>query len=223
MERKLVVHPEKCMSCHTCELACATAHSEAQELLGAIREDLLGERRIILTRVDGRTVPEVCRHCADAPCIKACQPHAIYRSSPDSPVCLDLTKCNDCNACIPACPFGVIQRTRGTKRITKCDLCAHRLVKGKEPACVEACPTYAIEYLTLSEAKARPGGTPRDLITYTVKAEQCSKCGACFRKCPNGAIIWEKKAIAEIVQEKCIKCGLCFTACKFDAIEKAAR
>ena len=40
--------------------------------------------------------------------------------------------------------------------IVKCSMCAHRVVQGNIPACVEACPTSALEF---GEAKpSGPGG-----------------------------------------------------------------
>ncbi|MBW1708306.1 MAG: NADH-quinone oxidoreductase subunit NuoF [Deltaproteobacteria bacterium] len=58
-----------------------------------------------------------------------------------------------------------------------------------------------------------------NLLKFTVDPEKCTKCGSCFRVCPTGAVIWEKKQLASIDQEKCIQCLSCFSACKFDAID----
>ena len=59
----------------------------------------------------------------------------------------------------------------------------------------------------------------KPLFQYLVLVDKCKKCGVCFKNCPSGAIKWEKKQVAEIIQEKCIKCGICKEVCKFDAIE----
>jgi len=40
-----------------------------------------------------------------------------------------------------ACPFGVIQQDAEARSIVKCDLCQDRA----RPACVEACPTRALQ------------------------------------------------------------------------------
>ncbi|MEW6531835.1 MAG: NADH-quinone oxidoreductase subunit NuoF [Thermodesulfobacteriota bacterium] len=57
-----------------------------------------------------------------------------------------------------------------------------------------------------------------DLIKFEVIEEKCTKCGMCFRGCPSGAVIWEKKQIARIDVSKCTKCRTCITNCKFGAI-----
>jgi NADH-quinone oxidoreductase subunit F len=51
------------------------------------------------------------------------------------------------------------------------------------------------------------------------EAQRCLNCGACYRKCPQEAIVAEGMNPRRIEQEKCIKCGICYyDACKHDAI-----
>jgi NADH:ubiquinone oxidoreductase subunit F (NADH-binding)/(2Fe-2S) ferredoxin/NAD-dependent dihydropyrimidine dehydrogenase PreA subunit len=57
-----------------------------------------------------------------------------------------------------------------------------------------------------------------DLIDFVVLEDKCKKCGLCYRNCPSGAIIWEKKQVARIDLDKCTKCRTCITNCKFGAI-----
>jgi len=63
-----------------------------------------------------------------------------------------------------------------------------------------------------------PAGVCKALRRYTVNAAICKMCGKCFKVCPSGAIIWEKKKTAVIDREKCIKCGACYDACPFNSI-----
>jgi carbon-monoxide dehydrogenase iron sulfur subunit len=150
MKKMLVVDYEKCMSCHSCELACAVAHSEGKELTKAIGEKSKPVSRIFVEQILGKSVPMQCRHCEDAPCIAVCPSHAMNRASDESPVLLDKETCIGCNACIVVCPFGIITKSSDGKVITKCDLCIDRLQEGSEPACVVACPTKAIRYETVA-------------------------------------------------------------------------
>ncbi len=55
---------------------------------------------------------------------------------------------------------------------------------------------------------------------FSVDEEACRMCGTCARRCPVGAIDWEKKQVAKIDEQACIRCGACYVACpaKFDAI-----
>lgn len=61
------------------------------------------------------------------------------------------------------------------------------------------------------EAKATITPTPK---TYT---SRCIDCGACYQKCPTGAITSKDKR-AFIDYSKCIECGECYRACEYDAI-----
>ncbi len=75
------------------------------------------------------------------------------------------------------------------------------------------------EYLSHIRDKKCPAKVCKPLFEYRVVAENCKKCGLCFKNCPSEAVIWKKKEIAEIIQEKCIKCGICKEVCKFGAID----
>jgi carbon-monoxide dehydrogenase iron sulfur subunit len=155
MDKIIVVEIEKCMSCHSCELACATAHSESKDLIKAIREKNKPFPNIILEKIEEMVLPIHCRHCEDAPCVTVCPSGAISRPAEDSPVILDSSKCIGCHACILVCPFGVIKRGPDGKSLIKCDLCFERLNEGGEPACVEACITGAIKFIEIEELTAR--------------------------------------------------------------------
>ncbi len=63
------------------------------------------------------------------------------------------------------------------------------------------------------------GGVCKALITYSINADNCTGCAACFKACPVGAISGEPKKLHEIDTEKCIKCGICYEVCRFDAVE----
>jgi NADH:ubiquinone oxidoreductase subunit F (NADH-binding)/(2Fe-2S) ferredoxin/Pyruvate/2-oxoacid:ferredoxin oxidoreductase delta subunit len=56
------------------------------------------------------------------------------------------------------------------------------------------------------------------LLHFEVDVEKCIKCGLCFKKCPAGAVVWQKKETASIDKEKCVKCLSCITNCPADAI-----
>ena len=57
------------------------------------------------------------------------------------------------------------------------------------------------------------------LLKFEVDEERCRKCGLCFKACPAGAVIWEKKQTARIDRDACVQCLACYAACPFDCIE----
>jgi len=105
---------------------------------------------------------DVCKHCTHAGCLDVCPTGALFRTEFGSVVVQD-DVCNGCGNCVPACPFGVIERrTDGTAApkagrgqapevrnsgiAQKCTMCYDRLVDGEIPACAKTCPTESIKF-----------------------------------------------------------------------------
>jgi formate dehydrogenase iron-sulfur subunit len=88
---------------------------------------------------------DVCKHCTNAGCLDACPTGALIRTEFQT-VLLQADVCNGCGYCIPACPFGVVDRDQLDGRAGKCTLCYDRLEDGLEPACAKACPTDSIQF-----------------------------------------------------------------------------
>ncbi|MGZ4178175.1 MAG: 4Fe-4S dicluster domain-containing protein [Solirubrobacteraceae bacterium] len=88
---------------------------------------------------------DVCKHCTNAGCLDACPTGALIRTEYET-VVLQADVCNGCGYCVPACPFGVVDRDPVDGRAGKCTLCYDRLQDGLEPACAKACPTDSIQF-----------------------------------------------------------------------------
>ncbi|MDX6324716.1 MAG: formate dehydrogenase iron-sulfur subunit, partial [Nocardioidaceae bacterium] len=103
---------------------------------------------------------DVCKHCTHAACLDVCPTGSLFRTEFGT-VVVQEEICNGCGYCVPACPFGVIDRRigdRGTKNVgiaQKCTLCYDRLGAGHLPACAQACPTQSIQFGTLDELRER--------------------------------------------------------------------
>jgi carbon-monoxide dehydrogenase iron sulfur subunit len=143
--KRIVADPAKCLACRTCELACALAHADTNDLAEAIFQQGANPR-IYIESAGALAVPLQCRHCEDAPCVRVCPSGALWRADQAGPVLSDQEKCIGCAFCVQACPFGVIQFVPGGKVIIKCDLCTKRQVEGLAPACVAACPVAALRW-----------------------------------------------------------------------------
>jgi len=97
---------------------------------------------------------DVCKHCANAPCLEACPTGSIIRTEFDT-VYVQQDICNGCGYCVVACPFGVIARDQyGDRKAHKCTLCYDRLKEGFEPACAKVCPTASIQFGEVEQLKA---------------------------------------------------------------------
>ncbi len=130
----------RCIGCHACTTACKSEN-----------EVPAGVTRTYVKSVDVGVFPQArrafqvtrCNQCADAPCVAACPTQAMYRRD-DGIVDFDKRICIGCKACMAACPYDAIFINPEDHSAEKCNLCAHRLDVGLEPACVTVCPTEAI-------------------------------------------------------------------------------
>ena len=99
---------------------------------------------------------DVCKHCTHAACLDVCPTGAIFRTEFGT-VVVQADICNGCGYCVPACPYGVLDKREDDGRIFKCTLCYDRLEVGQEPACAKACPTDSIQFGELEELRGRAG------------------------------------------------------------------
>jgi formate dehydrogenase iron-sulfur subunit len=97
---------------------------------------------------------DVCKHCTHAACLDVCPTGALFRTEFDT-VVVQQDICNGCGYCVPACPYGVIEKRESDGRAFKCTLCYDRLGAGLEPACAKACPTDSIQFGELDELRER--------------------------------------------------------------------
>ena len=104
---------------------------------------------------------DVCKHCTHAACLDVCPTGSLFRTEFGTVVVQD-DICNGCGYCVPACPFGVIDRRIGEVGVVKnagiaqkCTLCYDRLGVGDSPACATACPTQSIQYGDVDELRVR--------------------------------------------------------------------
>jgi formate dehydrogenase iron-sulfur subunit len=103
---------------------------------------------------------DVCKHCTNAACLDVCPTGSLFRTEFGT-VVVQEDICNGCGYCVPACPYGVIDRRIGdkdTKNVglaQKCTLCYDRLGENQTPACAQACPTQSIQFGTLDELRER--------------------------------------------------------------------
>jgi carbon-monoxide dehydrogenase iron sulfur subunit len=140
---KVKVKPEVCMGCHLCEVWCAVAHSQAQDILKAfLYKKPKPLPRVFVEEKLPFTFALPCRHCAEPDCVFACISGALYKDRVTGRVVHDKAKCVGCYSCVMACPYGCMIIDEEEKKVIKCDLCA-----GLDFLyCVSHCPNEALFY-----------------------------------------------------------------------------
>jgi formate dehydrogenase iron-sulfur subunit len=173
-----------CIGCKACEVACKEWNSipedgldltgmsfDNTQTLGADswRHVAFIEQRKPLAFTDALTAADdqqgdlrwlmasdVCKHCTHAACLDVCPTGALFRTEFGT-VVVQEDVCNGCGYCVPACPYGVIDKREEDGRVFKCTMCYDRLGDGLEPACAKACPTDSIQFGPLEELRERAG------------------------------------------------------------------
>ena len=162
-----------CIGCKACEVACKEWNSVPEDgiaLTGMSYDNSVGLNADTWRHVafieqrkpvaDGEDqfrwlmASDVCKHCTHAACLDVCPTGALFRTEFGT-VVVQQDVCNGCGYCVPACPYGVIDRREDDGRAWKCTLCYDRLGAGMEPACAKACPTESIQFGPLDELRDR--------------------------------------------------------------------
>ncbi len=166
----MLVDATRCVSgCEACVNACAMEHGI--EMTDRPEIDAQWIRKVDLIDEDsGREIslPVMCQHCEDAPCVAVCPTGASFRRE-DGIVLVNKHTCIGCRYCMMACPYMarsfihinlVGQRThspRGKGTVESCTFCVHRVDRDREPACVEACTEAGHQALLFGDLSDNEG------------------------------------------------------------------
>ncbi|HEX9119868.1 MAG TPA: 4Fe-4S dicluster domain-containing protein [Terriglobales bacterium] len=136
----LLIDITKCIGCLQCSAACKTGHKQPGD-----PEPTLSATAFTAVEPRGdKFVRRMCLHCEDPSCASACPVGAIIKTAQGA-VRYDGAKCIGCRYCMIACPFSVpkYEWNKLAPYVTKCDMCAERVLAGNQALCSEACPTGA--------------------------------------------------------------------------------
>jgi len=142
MSKGIIISPDKCTGCRTCELACSfIKHDNFNPKDAAIS--------VLAFDEVGLQVPMTCLQCDDPHCVAVCPVNALEKDENTGVVNHDREKCIGCKMCVSACPFGNMTYSSRLKQVIKCDEC------GGDPQCVKLCPSGAIVYKELDSSMER--------------------------------------------------------------------
>ena len=163
-----------CIGCGQCEIECQTEH----------HVDVSTRWRKVTTIEIGDVVANLsfaCYHCAEPPCLQACQVGAITKMADNGIVLVDSDKCAaarrslDCTGtpCRDVCPYGIPEFGTGDNaKMEKCDFCLDELMRGEKPRCVVICPVNALDAGPLERLATKYGGVKEALgFRYSTAAK----------------------------------------------------
>jgi molybdopterin-containing oxidoreductase family iron-sulfur binding subunit len=157
----MVIDLKRCIGCYGCQLACKAENATPP---GVYYARVLKQEEGQFPTVRQLSLPVLCNHCEDPPCVEACPTGASFKWEEDGIVDIDQDRCVGCRSCMMACPYtnryfndqpqhyfpqGMTpyEQARTARHqhdvVMKCNFCRDRVRAGKLPACVENCPTVA--------------------------------------------------------------------------------
>ncbi|MBG0775669.1 MAG: 4Fe-4S dicluster domain-containing protein [Desulfovibrionaceae bacterium] len=155
----------RCIGCRKCEAACNAVNELPAPAEKFDDLTVLDRSR----RTDAKTFTVVnkyetpsggpvyrkmqCNHCLEPACASACFVKA-FAKTPEGAVSYDASVCVGCRYCMIACPFNIPTYEYDeplSPRVRKCTMCRPRILEGRLPGCVEACPKEALTFGTRDE------------------------------------------------------------------------
>jgi len=162
-KKVFLIDTTECNGCYSCQIGCKDEHvandwspiAKPQPEIDHFWFKLHQKVRGTVPKVKVAYRPQMCMHCDNPSCMKACPNDAIYKRD-DGLVIIDPAKCKGCRNCLEACGYGSIYFNKDLNIAQKCTGCAHLLDGGwKETRCSDNCPTVCIRVVDEDTAEAK--------------------------------------------------------------------
>lgn len=141
MATRFVFDANRCTGCQACIIACSIENRlEPSRSFRQVHS--FNDRRH--PQLPCMHLSMACNHCADPPCLKNCPTGAYMKDTETGAVFIDGDICIGCKYCTLVCPYDAPQFNPESGYTEKCDFCLKRLQQQRETACVQTCPTGAL-------------------------------------------------------------------------------
>ncbi len=178
----LLIDVNKCTpECDACVSACS--NENGWKLDGDPRIDAQWIRKLEVKNPETgfeASFPVMCQHCESPPCVDVCPTGASFKRA-DGIVLVDKHTCIGCRYCMIACPYNArsfihepltdqrAHAPRGKGTVESCTLCVHRVDRGDEPACVDACATKGNGALIFGDLNDATSEISKRVAKYATK------------------------------------------------------
>jgi anaerobic dimethyl sulfoxide reductase subunit B len=157
------VDASACSGCKACEMACRDRNALPSGVHWRRVYEVAGggwSRRgdAWVNDVVAYNVSVACNHCDRAICTEVC-PTGAMAARDDGFVLIDAAHCIGCRYCEWACPYAAPQYDPAAGIMTKCTGCSDDVARGRQPACVAACPLRALDFGEATALTAHHGET----------------------------------------------------------------
>lgn len=142
----MTVDMERCVGCNACVFACKEENNVPDD---HTREWTVQIVQGSFPNLTMEIYSERCHHCDNPPCVYTC-PTGASHIIEGGIVKVTPSLCIGCKACIVSCPYGA-RYVHPDGFVDKCTFCDHRVAEGKDPACVQVCPTSTLTFGDLED------------------------------------------------------------------------
>jgi molybdopterin-containing oxidoreductase family iron-sulfur binding subunit len=153
----MVIDLKRCIGCYGCQIACKAENGTRP---GTTYARVVKREWGEFPNVKKLSIPVLCMHCNEPPCVEVCPTGASQKRASDGIVFIEADFCVGCRACVMSCPYGAryfqdeerdyfelggneyekqVYPSHERGVVEKCDFCRSRLERGEEPACSANC------------------------------------------------------------------------------------
>jgi len=157
---------DKCSGCKACVSACHSLNGLDEGEMWRGVGLLISNPSTSDVKPIHQHVTTACHHCVEPGCADGC-PVLAYEKDPVTGIVRHLDdQCIGCQYCVMKCPYEVPKYSAARGIVRKCDMCHSRLAAGEAPACVQACPTEAIQITVVNRTVIEKKYRSRDNDEY---------------------------------------------------------